>query len=341
MTHLIKNKQTVKVAVAALAVFAFLLAACTGNSNGFTIEGRLLSMNQADFLVYSPDGAISGIDTIHAAGGRFVYERAIASEGTVVIVFPNFATLPVFVKPGASISIDGNAAHLKETKVKGTDDNEEFTKWRSETGSLPDRELPKKAEQFIREHPQMTAAMWLLRQYFMLTETPDTKKCRELLGIIKQARGNDTQATRLAADMAKLSQLKVGDRLPRFSARDIKGEVVSSGQFTDGTAVILVWATWNYESLNVLRQLASNQKFGADSLRINHILTLSVDPDTATCGRTLRQCNAEALTNVCDGKMLESPLLQTLGIKGVPDDLKMKDGKIVAVSLPYSALMRK
>ena len=56
-----------------VAVFAFLATACTGNSNGVEIEGRLLNMNQADFFLYSPDGAIPTIDTIHVMGGRFVY----------------------------------------------------------------------------------------------------------------------------------------------------------------------------------------------------------------------------------------------------------------------------
>ena len=97
-----------------VAVFAFLATACTGNSNGVEIEGRLLNMNQADFFLYSPDGAIPTIDTIHVMGGRFVYENTNVKEGTLVIVFPNFKTIPVFVSPGASIDIKGDAEYKIE-----------------------------------------------------------------------------------------------------------------------------------------------------------------------------------------------------------------------------------
>ena len=43
-------------------------------------------MNQGEFYVYSPDGAITGIDTIKVQGGRFAYEIPCEDKGTIVIV---------------------------------------------------------------------------------------------------------------------------------------------------------------------------------------------------------------------------------------------------------------
>ena len=56
-------------------------------------------MNQGEFYVYSPDGAITGIDTIRVQGGRFAYEIPCEEEGTIVIVLPNYSEIPVFVEP--------------------------------------------------------------------------------------------------------------------------------------------------------------------------------------------------------------------------------------------------
>ena len=325
----------------AMIVLAFSLNSCTGDTKGFRIEGRLLSMNQADFLVYSPDGAISGIDTIHVTGGRFNYERPAMAEGTVIIVFPNFAVLPVFVKPGASISIDGNAAHLKETKVTGTDDNELFTEWRKNTTSLSPPDQKKQAEQFIKDHPASIASQWLLRQHFILCPDPDIRKARKLLSTMSSAAGSSVSVTRLKTALSNVGELHIGDRLPSFSARDIDGNLVTSQQYAKGRAVILVWTSWNYEAQNILRQLASNQKFSGDSLDIDNVLTICLDPDQKQCRKTLKICNAEKLTTICDGKMLQTPLLRTLALQRIPDDLKLQDGKVIGHSLPANALIRK
>lgn len=51
------------------------LVSCETKSGYFKIDGRFLNLNQGEFYVYSPDGIISGIDTIKVDGGRFTYEK--------------------------------------------------------------------------------------------------------------------------------------------------------------------------------------------------------------------------------------------------------------------------
>lgn len=90
-------------------------------------------MNQGQFYVYSPDGAISGIDTIKVQGGRFAYEIPCEEEGTIVIVLPNYSEIPVFVKPGENVDLKADASHIKDIEVTGTKDNERMTEWRKNT----------------------------------------------------------------------------------------------------------------------------------------------------------------------------------------------------------------
>ena len=332
--------RIVTAAMFAVAILALSFTACTSNSNGFSIEGRLLSMNQADFYVYSPDGAIQGIDTIHVQGGRFVYEKAMTQKGTVVIVFPNFTTLPVFVEPGASIDIDGNAAHLSATEITGTDDNELFTQWRKDTEKMSPPEMKRQAEHFIHDHPESTAAQWLLLEYFITCTKPDYKKARILLKEIMQKSNGSVSAMRLMTAMNSIGELGMGDRLPAFTAKDVNGRQVSSASFMQGTSIIMLWSSWNYESQNMLRQVASNQSHAADSAKVGNVLTICLDADTVQCMRSLRNNNATELTTICDGKMWESPLLRTLGLNNIPDNLKLKDGKVVSRSVPTNALLK-
>jgi hypothetical protein len=106
------------------------LASCGTDSHHFGLEGRFLKMNQGEFYVYSPDGAITGIDTIKVQGGRFAYEIPCESEGTIVIVLPNYTEIPVFAEPGKSVDMTADASHIKDIEVTGTDANEKMTAWR-------------------------------------------------------------------------------------------------------------------------------------------------------------------------------------------------------------------
>lgn len=115
------------------------LASCGTDSRHFKLEGRLLNLNQGEFYVYSPDGAMRGLDTIKVQAGRFSYITECDAPKTLVIVFPNYTEQPVFAQPGKSVDIKGDASHLKEMTVKGTKDNELMNKFREQihSASLP------------------------------------------------------------------------------------------------------------------------------------------------------------------------------------------------------------
>ncbi|WP_337487398.1 DUF4369 domain-containing protein, partial [Prevotella sp.] len=56
-----------------LILAVLTLASCGTDSGHFKLEGRLLNINQGEFYVYCPDGAMRGLDTIKVQAGRFTY----------------------------------------------------------------------------------------------------------------------------------------------------------------------------------------------------------------------------------------------------------------------------
>lgn len=102
-----------------LITLTLVLVSCGSRSGNFSIEGRLLNLNQGEFYVYSPDGVFDGVDTIKVDGGRFAFETPCKESGTIVIVFPNFSELPVFAEAGKSVTVKGDASHLKEIEIEG------------------------------------------------------------------------------------------------------------------------------------------------------------------------------------------------------------------------------
>ncbi len=296
-----------------LLFFLFLFSSCGSDHEHFSVDGRLLNVNTAEFLVYSPDGAISGIDTIRVQGGRFTYERTIFNEGTIVVVFPNFKQIPIFVKPRADISFDGSAAKLKEVEVTGTEENDEFTKWRLNTNELSPEELQKQAKKYIKENPNTLISLWLQRQY-----VPAKITC------------------------------SVGDKLPAFSAKDINGKTISSSTLMKGNSLILVWASWNYDSQSMLRQANDKTSYiykvkedGKEKISFDHIISICLDADIKKCRRILKQCNAENVPTICDGKMMDGNIVKTLGINNIPDNIRLKNGKITGRAIPIMKLAEK
>ena len=114
---------------------SLLLISCGDSQKNFKIEGSFKGFNQGELYVYSMDGS-QKLDTIGVSRGEFVYQASISDPTTLVIVFPNYSELPVFAEPGVTIKMKGNASHLKETEVKGTDTNKAMTDFRLKTCNM-------------------------------------------------------------------------------------------------------------------------------------------------------------------------------------------------------------
>ena len=280
-------------------------------------------MNQGELYVYSPDGGIDGLDTIKIEAGRFAYEIPCSKPATLVIIFPNYSVQPIFAESGGSVEVKADASHLKEMEVKGTDDNELMTKFRKQiANSSPPDEL-KYAIQFIKDHPESTVSVYLLNRYLIQTETPDYKQAANLLKILLKEQPENVTLGRLQRQISGLGTLKVGDKLPNFTAKDVNGKLINNATLANQTIIISTWAAWSYESLDFQRALNDAVKAGKIAA-----LGISVDANPKDVRQALKNDDI-TFPNVCDGKMLSTPLLKTFGLTTVPDNIVVRNGKII------------
>lgn len=332
--------REIAIATVAMAIFA-IITACSSKDNAFVIDAHFLNMNMADFYVYSPDGAIDGIDTIHVNGGRFTYSHDIADEGTIVIVFPNYTTMPVFVEPGADISIEANAAHLKAMKITGNDANEVYTNWRENCSELSPKELAKHAERFINDHPDSPVSRWLVDRYFITAPSPDYKKAEAMLKKMLAATESNLRVSKMLNGLSHVGMLNIGDPLPRFTAKDIDGKPVTNGSFLKGNTIVLAWSCFSYESQNMLRIIALRQKNDiTGEAKADNVLTLCLEPDVKQCRKILKQCGAEDLTTICDTTLFDSQLMKTFGFTNIPDNVRFQNGKVKVRRAPVQELFK-
>ena len=304
-------------------LLVLILISCGTRSGHFKMEGRFLHMNQGELYVYSPDGGIDGLDTIKIEAGRFAYEIPCSKPATLVIIFPNYSVQPIFAESGGSVEVKADASHLKEMEVKGTDDNELMTKFRKQiANSSPPDEL-KYAIQFIKDHPESTVSVYLMNRYLIQTETPDYKQAANLLKILLKEQPGNVTLGRLQRQISGLGTLKVGDKLPNFTAKDVNGKLINNATLANQTIIISTWAAWSYESLDFQRALNDAVKAGKIAA-----LGISVDANPKDVRQALKNDDI-TFPNVCDGKMLSTPLLKTFGLTTVPDNIVVRNGKII------------
>lgn len=312
-----------------------LLASCGAESGKFRLEGRLRNMNQGEFWVFSPDGAIDGIDTIKVRDGRFSYEIPLLSEATLIVVFPNYSEQPVFAKSGKKVSIKGDATHLKEMIIQGSDENEDMTTLRMELNDLTPPDIPAAVSTFITENPASLVSIYLVQRYFIHAEEPDYQQAAKLVNIMMEANPDNGQLMLLKKQLASLQGGAVKSRLPKFTVVDVKGRKVTEGDLKCKANVVTAWATWSYQSDNMQNRLAQLKKRYGDQLGV---VSICVDGSPENCRRRIARDSLKWST-VCDGRMFESPLMAKFGLGDVPSNIVINgQGRIVARNLTVKKL---
>ncbi len=302
-----------------------LLVSCGVDSDKFRLEGRLRNMNQGEFWVYSMDVSANGIDTIPIREGRFSYEIPLRSPTTLVIIFPNYSEQPVFAEPGSKVVIKGDASHLKEMVINGTDDNEEMTKLRMEINRLMPPEVPKRIESFIRENPKSEVSIYLLQRYFLQGDVTDYKKVQTLVELMLKEQPENGKLIKWKKEVAKLRNGAKNNNLIPFTAKDVKGRSVTQNDLKKKVNVVSVWASWNYQSSDTQRRLQKLKKKYGDKLGV---VSICLDGSPADCKKRVERDSLPWKT-VCDGRMWDTPLLATFGVSDIPANLVINSGGVI------------
>ncbi len=365
-------------AVVFTLVAALVCTSCGTDSRHFRIDGRLLHLNQGEFYVYSPDGTINGLDTIKVQAGRFCYEVACDRPMTLMIVFPNFTEQPVFAQPGKSVDLKGDASHLKEMTVKGTEDNELMNKFREMIHNAAPPEMKKCAQLFVQDHPESRVGAYLVDRYFIHDANPDTKTAVRLVDLMIEKQPENGYLKRQKRQLTASFVATKGADIPNVLGTTVDGKTIGRVQLTKApVTVVCALATWKYESMSQFRRLAA---YAASQQGRVAVVGVSIDAspslvrsqlasqlgisDSAsglafgpssgsssglTSGSSSGSASAAAQASsssrssstcyiVCDGKMVESPFFTRLGLTSVPDNIVIKNGRIAAAHLTDNQL---
>lgn len=323
-----------KKAFAFALTLTLIVAACSSSGGSFRLKGRFKNFNQGELYVYSLTGKAK-IDTVKLMGGRFTYERPLEDTTLLSMVFPNFSEIPIIALPGATVKMEGDASHLREVRVTGTDENEELTQFRLQVSDKTPPEAMKNAEQFIKDHPASPASLFVLNKFFLLRADADFKQVAALLKIMHEAAPANRKLETLYKQTAALRNTRKDSQLPQFKTTTINGQTATNANLKGELNVITLWALWNFDSQTMQRQLRRMKtKYG----KRLQLMSVSIDGNVAEC-RQWAQRDSLTWPVICDGRMWSTPLVNQLGLYTMPSVI-MTDasGRIIARQLTSKEL---
>lgn len=260
----------------------FALASCGGRKGELRIKGEFKGLNNADLTIFSRDGVVHGIDTLHVRNGKIDWScTCTKNHGTLTIVYPTYSTLTVFGGSGDVIRIEGDAKHLSATKVSGNADNEAYTQLRAQMEDATAEEKSLLIKTFIQNNPE-SAVTRFLQLDELSRQTPVS--------------------------------LKTGEMLPPFFLVTRKGDTITTDSLKGKYTLMAFWSNWRggAGTMNTrIRRLRRQAKKKLECISYNldvgdNVLNYIERTDTVTWH------------SYSDQQAFQSDLVSRLGIRDIP-----------------------
>lgn len=290
----------------------FIMPSCNSDKTRFVMEGNFRNMNQVELYVF--DTRKGTKDTIHVQRGRFKFERVLTDTTVYTIMFPNYSTLPVFAHGGISVMLKGDASHLRDTKVTGSDENDDMTTFRLETSQLTPPEADKAAAQFIADHPASPVSLHLLQTHFLQSVTPDYREALRLCTLLRQAQPANVPVALLHKQLKELCKGLAGSRLPRFAVLDTKGKPRTNKDLQSQLNIVCLFASWSNHSIELLHCAQQLQRQHQEQIAL---MAICIDA-TARESRVVIKRDTIECPIICNGEMWHTELARKMGLVYLP-----------------------
>ena len=189
MHHVLSDKLYIAIIFTLLA-----LTSCGGRKGELRIKGEIKGLNNADLTIFSRDGVIQGIDTLHVRQGKIDWQCPYDKDnGSLTIVYPTFSTLTVFGSSGDVIILEGESKQLNSTKVSGNEHNEAYTRLRLQIESAKAEEKDSLKKDFIKQNPESPVSRMLQLEELASQEPFSLKNGEEIPEFSLVTRKGDTK----------------------------------------------------------------------------------------------------------------------------------------------------
>ncbi len=271
-----------------LIVVATALVGCRDNTH-FRLRGSFKHLRQSEFYIYSTDGGLDRIDTLHVEEGEFDWSVPLEHEATFFVIYPNLSEQIVFAAPGEVVKMKGDAEQLRATRVEGSRDNDDLTRFRLDHADDTPEEFMSAMKTYIADNPDSRVSSYLQRQITLQRTTRPTRLSRQqqLPDVILPPDG-----------LGKNDTLRITAGRPYL---------------------FIFWANWKRDSQDAffyVRKALRSSADNADSLRLQAV-SISLDADPEKYAYT---CRYDSITwpTRCYRQLWNTPIVKQFGITDIP-----------------------
>lgn len=325
--------------------FLLTLLCCSEHPGLVRLRGKFAHLEQGEFLIYSTDGGLDRMDSLHIREGRFTYDFPLDGSSTMQILYPNYSRLTVFAKSGDDIKVEGDAQNLNEVKVSGTEENELYTRFRMESLKMSASETREVARQYILQFPTSAVSQYLYREYFLLEDSLDRQDVLDIYDSLHRANPDDVNLSRLSRVVQAYGLLMPGVRMPEFDLKlrtnqdaKVEGAKKKKEERKDtlrtkdieGEYLLAVfWASWKSGSQSGLFRARTFRRRIKKENKLN-LLSYSLDVEEDALKRAEVRDSIN-YPSYCDYQCWRSPLAEQLNIRELPYFILVgPDQKIIA-----------
>ena len=306
--------KDIKTLVFSLFALCALLTSCGVEENRTRFEGKISNITNAEFYLYSEEGAFEGIDTIRITDGKFVYERKALEPMLATLLYPNYTQTHVILEPGKVIKMKGDASKLGEASITGSEQNELLTEFRLAHLNTNRKQAELAAAEFVRSHAQTLAAVSVFRRYFADNKHVNAATALQLLDVLCQAQPKSRVVAYIDDFFRPIFKNSVGSRLPGFKVTTLDGKTVTNADYKGKNLIIACVGFWQNDSYHFLRELKRTVKQAGKNW---DCLLVSMDFDLKLLRNRLESDSLDYHV-VCEQQAFETPIVRQLGLHYVP-----------------------
>ncbi len=271
-----------------IGVVLSAFVACT-DSNSFRLHGEFRHLRQVDFFVYSTDGGLDHIDTIHVIDGQFDWRIPLERPATFYVIFPNLSEHVIFADPGEVIKMKGDAQQLRSALITGSKENEMLTEFRLQHNNDRPEQFQAAVRQFIKENPDSRVSSFLRRLLTLETAQP--------------------------------SRTSIGKKLPEFMLPPdgLEAEKDTLKIKPSQPVLLTFWSSWKRNSRNAFYDIRQVIRKTENAQKGKRLRAISISLDTGL-NQYHSICRYDSLTweKRCYRLSWETPIIKQLGIRDIP-----------------------
>ena len=320
--------------------FLFTLCQCNKTPKSTClIYGEVQGLENGQIVIWGIDKLYNRTDTLLAEQGIFRAELPVDTLTEATLLTPDGNEYPLFLKKGGKVHVYGSLPDsLSVTGVAQNDSIYQLLAIMEQPENQSTERQTELAEDFIRTHPSDIASLYVLRRFFIGSDTLNIERMKSVLGLLGPDMHDYSLVSQLDDYLTQAGSIGVGKAMPSFSIPNRDRKVVNRYSYNGKTLLMHFWASWDtlsrqqnssFRELYTKYKKNKNEKKNKKNLEM---LGISLDGEREQWIQAIEEDSIE-WEQLCNLKAWETEIVKRIGLDQLPTSYLINDrGNILKIN---------